>query len=95
METLGTPKRRPPTWSYYYPFPTTANIELGFPRRRDGVHQGPSRGRPTRSCKTSPPPSDGYRRLTTYKISGIANGLEYLHSCDVVHGNMKGVRGHS
>ena len=29
--------------------------------------------------------------LTICKLSGIANGLEYLHSNDVVHGNLKGV----
>ena len=30
--------------------------------------------------------------LTAYKLSGIASGLDYLHSKDVVHGNLKGVR---
>jgi len=30
--------------------------------------------------------------LTCYKLSGTAGGLEYLHSNDVVHGNLKGVR---
>ena len=33
--------------------------------------------------------------LTAFKLSGITNGLEYLHSNDVVHGNLKGVRRHS
>jgi len=33
--------------------------------------------------------------LTNYKICGIANGLEYLHSNDVVHGNLGPVCGGS
>jgi len=33
--------------------------------------------------------------LTTSKLSDISNGLEYLHSNDVVHGNLRGVRGRS
>ena len=30
--------------------------------------------------------------LTASKLSGIASGLEYLHSNDVVHGDLRGVR---
>lgn len=30
-----------------------------------------------------------------YKLSDIADGLCYLHSCNVVHGNLKGVRSRS
>jgi len=30
--------------------------------------------------------------LTAYKLSGIVSGLDYLHSNDVVHGDLKGVR---
>ena len=28
-----------------------------------------------------------------YQISGAAKGLRYLHSCNVIHGDLKGVRG--
>jgi len=31
--------------------------------------------------------------LTAYKLRGVANGLKYLHSNDVVHGNLGVVRG--
>jgi len=31
--------------------------------------------------------------LTTCKLRGVANGLNYLHSNDVVHGNLGVVRG--
>ena len=30
-----------------------------------------------------------------HQLSHIVNGLSYLHSRDVVHGNLKGVRGYS
>jgi len=33
--------------------------------------------------------------LITYKLCGIATGLKYLHSNDVVHGNLGPVRGGS
>jgi len=33
--------------------------------------------------------------LTTYKLCGVANGLEYLHFNNVVHGNLGVVRGGS
>ena len=29
-----------------------------------------------------------------YQLSGIAEGLNYLHSCNVIHGDLKGVSGH-
>ena len=27
------------------------------------------------------------------QLSGVAEGLNYLHSCNVIHGALKGVRG--
>ena len=30
--------------------------------------------------------------LTHYQLFDVAKGLGYLHSCEVVHGNLKGVR---
>lgn len=33
--------------------------------------------------------------LTPFQIIGIANGLDYLHSCDVIHGDFGGVRNRS
>jgi len=29
--------------------------------------------------------------LTPHQLSGSAEGLNYLHSCDVMHGGLKGV----
>ena len=31
--------------------------------------------------------------LPHYQLSGVAKGLCYLHSCNVIHGDLKGVRG--
>jgi serine/threonine protein kinase len=30
--------------------------------------------------------------FTPFQVFGIANGLNYLHSCNIVHGDLKGVR---
>lgn len=39
-----------------------------------------------------PIPLDG--GLTLHQVSGVADGLSYLHSYGVVHGDLKGVREH-
>jgi serine/threonine protein kinase len=33
--------------------------------------------------------------LLPYQLSDVARGLCYLHSCNVIHGDLKGVRGYS
>ena len=33
------------------------------------------------------PPTD-----SRHQLSDVANGLNYLHSCSVIHGDLKGVR---
>lgn len=33
--------------------------------------------------------------LTPLQLSDVAEGLSYLHSCDVIHGSLNGVRGYS
>ena len=32
---------------------------------------------------------------TPHQLSDVAEGLSYLHSCDVIHGDLKGVRNRS
>ena len=33
--------------------------------------------------------------LPVHQLSDAAGGLNYLHSCNVIHGGLKGVRGRS
>ena len=33
------------------------------------------------------------KRLPSHQLSGVAEGLNYLHSCNVIHGDLKGVHG--
>lgn len=53
----------------------------------------PGAGKRSLVCSTSVPTLCD--ALTTSKLSDVAKGLGYLHSCDVIHGNLKGVRSHS
>jgi serine/threonine protein kinase len=39
------------------------------------------------------PPILVTRAYTRYQLSDIAKGLCYLHSCNIIHGDLKGVRG--
>ena len=41
------------------------------------------------------PPIIFILRSSCYQMSGVAKGLCYLHSCNVVHGDLKGVCGFS
>ena len=33
------------------------------------------------------------KRLPSHQLSGVAEGLNYLHSCNVIHGDLRGVHG--
>ena len=37
------------------------------------------------------PPLDCTMRSPVYQLSDVAEGLNYLHSCNVIHGDLKGV----
>lgn len=44
-------------------------------------------------CFPPPPQCDRHLGLTTHcQLLNIADGLRYLHACNVVHGDLKGVR---
>ena len=90
VETLDTSKHRTATGynSHFIP----AHFELDAWRELAGVHREALRCRPisTRRC----PSRCAYPMLTpSYQLSDIAKGLCYLHSCNVVHGDLKGVCG--
>ena len=86
METLETPKHSASTGRHHH----TLSVDLGFCTRQGSVkqHQEPRR-KPTVTggCQSNcinP-------ALTNYQLSDTAKGLHYLHSCDEVHGDLKGV----
>jgi len=38
------------------------------------------------------PSTASHDELTPHQLSDVAEGLNYLHSCNVIHGGLKGVR---
>lgn len=88
VETLDTPERRPPSGCHQLPSPT--HLGLDVRRRPGGMHHEPPRCRQTRSCAHLSH-SVG-RRAYPRQLSDVAEGLTFLHSCNVVHGDLKGVR---
>ena len=89
VEALDAPKYRAPPGCYYYPAP--AHFELDVRRGSDGTHQEIPRCRPTRTCRflsccTYP------HVYPHYQLSDVARGLCYLHSSNVIHGDLRGVR---
>ena len=88
MEVLETPKNS----AYIGRRHHTLSVDLGFCARQGSVkqHQEPQRKQTVtggcRSYSINPAP-------THYQLSDTAEGLCYLHSCNVIHGDPKGVRG--
>jgi len=90
VETLDTFKHRAAAGYYYHFIP--AHFELDAWRKLAGVHREALQRRPTSTRKC--PSRCAYPMLTPlYQLSDIAKGLCYLHSCGVIHGDLKGVRG--
>ncbi|KAF9643166.1 hypothetical protein BDM02DRAFT_1708197 [Thelephora ganbajun] len=91
VETLSTSKHRPPSGRHHRPPP----IHFGSDIRRepDGIHRKPSK------CKQGGSRAYPFRcvpcttRLLPRQLSDVVQGLNYLHSCNVIHGGLKGVRG--
>jgi len=90
METLDAPKHLTPPGCH--PLSPTARFKLD-------VWRGPA-GIPQESPQCGPSWARTYPSFCIYpmfysssQLSGAAKGLYYLHSCNVIHGDLKGVRG--
>jgi len=90
VETVDTPKCFTPPGCHYRSSPT--HFELDAWRRPAGIHQGKLRCRPTWSCRR-PPLRCLSHAHSCYQLSDITKGLGYLHTCNVIHGDVKGVSG--
>ena len=68
-----------------------AYLELDARGRPTGIPQEQFRRESTWTCRC-PPKFCLSLAYSGYQLSDIAKGLRYLHSCSVVHGDLKGVR---
>lgn len=88
MEIPGTSKHLTPLGCHYYTLPTRLKLDGWWGPA--GVHQEEPR------CKSAPtrryPSCYVASRSPRYQLSDVAKGLYYLHSCNVIHGDLKGVR---
>ena len=89
VETFGAPKYCPSPRYHFHTYP--AHFRMDDWWRLDGIHQRTPRCRPTLSCRC---PSSWVRSrvYSRCQLSDVAEGLRFLHSRNIVHGDLKGVR---
>ena len=87
VETLDTSEHRTPTRCHYHPL--SAHFDLDVWRGPARIHREEPQRRSTQTRRRSPvtiiPCS------LRHQLSDVAKGLHYLHSCSVIHGDLKGV----
>ena len=88
VEALGTPKYRSTLRCHHQPPPVRFGLDVR--REPNGIHRKLPRRIDLLSCvflvlRCS-------TRLPPLQTSDVANGLNFLHSCNVVHGDLKEVR---
>lgn len=89
MESLGEPKHRTPARCHYHSLPARLRVDIRWgPARphQEEPQYGSTWTRKDHSC------CDYLVSYLLHKLADIAGGLCYLHSRNVVHGNLKGVR---
>jgi len=88
VETLETPKHLTPPGCHYISPPTRFKLDVWW--GSSGIYQESLRCRPICTCGW--PLLCLFHAYSRRQLSGVANGLCYLHSCNVTHGALKGVR---
>ena len=86
-ETPHTSEHRPACWCYNRPLPVHFGLDAG----RDLVNDIVSNPDADRSSLVSVPSTVLYDDLPHNQLSDTAEGLNYLHSRNVIHGYLKGV----
>ena len=90
METLNTPKHPTPIGYHYHTPPTHFGLDVW--RGPTRVHKETLKYRSTWPRMSPPCLLCLPHAYSHSQLSDIAKGLCYLHSCNVIHGDLKGVR---
>ena len=88
IETLGTSQHCPSSRCHHGSSRTDFGLDARW--RPPPVHQKAPRCEQTFSCGY-PSATALCEVLTLYQLSDVADGLNYLHSLGVIHGDLKGV----
>ena len=89
LEAFNPPKYpTPPRYNLHAP---STRFELDVWWGPTGIYRKEHRCRPARACRF-PCCCALSHAYSCYQLSDVASGLDYLHSCNVVHGDLKGVR---
>ena len=92
VETTETPQHRPICWCDHQPLPNHVGMDAW--RRFDDLHQFEHRCESDHSCGFAVV-SSRWAVSISRQLVDVANGLDYLHSYGVIHGDLKGVSIHS
>ena len=91
VEVLDTREHHTPPGCH--PQPVPAHLDLDAWRGPARVYQQEPRCRSAWTCKCPSCESCLSHAYFRYQLTGVAEGLCYLHSCNVIHGDLRGVWG--
>jgi len=89
VETIRASEYRPSPRYHFESSSTYFGMDAGW--KPDGVHQETPRCRPNRPCECPCCHPLAYAH-PRHQLSDVAGGLCFLHSRNIVHGDLKGVR---